>query len=525
MTNKFSEQSSYSKSGVIFALVFFFFVMMKNAWLSDDAYITLRTVDNFIHGYGLTWNVDERVQTYTHPLWMFLLSGCYFFLRNIYFSSLLLSLGVSALAIGIFAFRLTRTPFVAAVGLIILAASKSFIDFSTSGLENPLTHLLIVLFVLVFFHYQQSKRSILWLSLLSSLMILNRMDTVLLFLPALIYALYQTSQPKLKALRTMFLAFVPFLVWELFSLFYYGFLFPNTAYAKLNTGIPADQLVKQGAGYLISSFIFDPLLFFVLGSAVLFIVIVRDWQSIPLLLGMMLYILYVVTIGGDFMAGRFLTAPFLIAVILLMRNISSSEKTLWTLIFLAVVCLGLFIPNSRWYTLNPPPSRAQLTDSRGVADEHLYYASATGVIDFQRNSVLPDSIHARDGLQARLQHKKVALAGSIGYFGYEAGPQVHVIDVLALGDPLLARLPMSPAIAKRWRIGHFLRIIPPGYVETWETGSNKIQDPGLAQYYAKLHYVTSGPLFDGQRLLDIWNFNTGAYNSLLHHDIQSFTAS
>jgi arabinofuranosyltransferase len=62
----------------------------------------------------------------------------------VYFSSLLLSLGVSALAVTLFAFCLTRTPFVAAVGLILLAASKSVIDFSTSDLENPLTHLLIV---------------------------------------------------------------------------------------------------------------------------------------------------------------------------------------------------------------------------------------------------------------------------------------------------------------------------------------------------------------------------------------------
>ncbi len=47
--------------------------------MSDDAYITLRTVDNFINGYGLTWNISERVQAYTHPLWMFLLSIYIFF--------------------------------------------------------------------------------------------------------------------------------------------------------------------------------------------------------------------------------------------------------------------------------------------------------------------------------------------------------------------------------------------------------------------------------------------------------------
>jgi hypothetical protein len=47
---------------------------IRNAWICDDAYITFRTVDNFIQGYGLRWNIQERVQTYTHPLWMFLLS-------------------------------------------------------------------------------------------------------------------------------------------------------------------------------------------------------------------------------------------------------------------------------------------------------------------------------------------------------------------------------------------------------------------------------------------------------------------
>ena len=113
---------------------------------------------------------------------------------------------------------------------------------------------------------------------------------------------------------------------------------------------------------------------------------------------------------------------------------------------------------------------------------------------------------------------------AIGYFGYAAGPQVHVLDDLALADPLLARLPLSPTELNHWRIGHFLRDIPPGYEKTLETGTNMIQDPGLAQYYAKLHDVVSGPLFSGQRLLEIWNFNIGAYNSLLQHYIQSLSS-
>ena len=74
-------------------------ILIRTAWMSDDAYITLRTVDNFVHGYGLTWNVAERVQSYTHPLWMFLLSAVYFVTREAYYSTMALGAVVSLAAL------------------------------------------------------------------------------------------------------------------------------------------------------------------------------------------------------------------------------------------------------------------------------------------------------------------------------------------------------------------------------------------------------------------------------------------
>ena len=44
-------------------------VLVRTAWVSDDAYITFRTVDNFLAGYGLRWNVGERVQTLGSRAW------------------------------------------------------------------------------------------------------------------------------------------------------------------------------------------------------------------------------------------------------------------------------------------------------------------------------------------------------------------------------------------------------------------------------------------------------------------------
>ena len=48
-------------------------VVLQNAWLHEDAFITYRSIDNLINGYGPTWNTTERVQTFTHPLWFFVI--------------------------------------------------------------------------------------------------------------------------------------------------------------------------------------------------------------------------------------------------------------------------------------------------------------------------------------------------------------------------------------------------------------------------------------------------------------------
>jgi arabinofuranosyltransferase len=63
----------FTISAIILALG----VVLRRAWVSDDAFITLRTVENFVDGLGLVYNIGERVQTYTHPLWLFLLSAIY----------------------------------------------------------------------------------------------------------------------------------------------------------------------------------------------------------------------------------------------------------------------------------------------------------------------------------------------------------------------------------------------------------------------------------------------------------------
>ena len=85
---------------------------------------------------------------------------------------------------------------------------------------------------------------------------------------------------------------------------------------------------------------------------------------------MILYLGYVVSIGGDFMAGRFLALPAFASVLLMTRFVAAS-KPLWGTaagILLIVGCSATHVPlwsNSRNVDASPKPS--------GIVDERAVY--------------------------------------------------------------------------------------------------------------------------------------------------------
>jgi arabinofuranosyltransferase len=99
----------------------------------------------------------------------------------------------------------------------------------------------------------------------------------------------------------------------------------------------------------------------------------------------------------------------------------------------------------------------------------------------------------------------------VGIVGYFAGPRVHLVDIYGLCDPLLARLPTTDA----WRIGHFERRIPDGYLATLSSGRNEIGDAGVARFYGELAIVTRGSIWTRQRLRAAVGLNSGRYQPLL----------
>jgi arabinofuranosyltransferase len=273
--------------------------------------------------------------------------------------------------------------------------------------------------------------------------------------------------------------------WEVFAVFYYGFPFPNTAYAKLfETGVTTAERVTHGLYYLQNSIHLDPLTLLAIAGGVVVGLTSSDRREAAVAIGVATYVGYVVVIGGDFVTGRFLTAPFVGAVVLLTR---------WPA--RPAVALGCCAVMMLAATLRGHD--ATLMDAHGVADERPYYSQVA----------VRDHPWAREGRAARVQHTPVVFRGDIGFFGFYAGPDVHIVDLWGLADPLIARLPARTDVA--WRVGHYTRAIPSGYAETLASGRNQIGDRRIAALYDRLALITQAPLFDKARLLAIWNMNVG----------------
>ncbi|MEM7038584.1 MAG: hypothetical protein AAF570_16485, partial [Bacteroidota bacterium] len=205
----------------------------------------------------------------------------------------------------------------------------------------------------------------------------------------------------------------------------------------------------------------------------------------------------------DFMAGRFFTAPMTLGLVILLRI--EWPRWLNVPILAAPVLLGLIGTNIPMLT---GADYGQTPDSRiiyehGIADERAYYYRYAGLLNMLGKTD-PNMGWVRTGLKWKAAGPAVRLDNNMGFSGFYAGPEVHLVDQYALTDPLLARLP--DVATEDWRIGHYRRVLPRGYLYGLRKGENLVQDPKLKQLNEKLRLVTRGPLFSGQRLRTIFEF-------------------
>jgi arabinofuranosyltransferase len=309
----------------------------------------------------------------------------------------------------------------------------------------------------------------------------------------------------------------PLVAWSLFALIYYGSILPNPALARLNAGIGELDIIGQGARYLLAALRYDTITGAILVGTLVVSLLGRKRHVRWLGYGVLADLIYVVSVGGDFMQGRFLSCAFFLSTIALLACWETASRTNVSRIAAAALALYAVV-----YPHTPVNSGGKYVNGRryhGIADERgcyfrqtslWAYVRYTGEDPGKRTPYFPDHEFSRTGYELSRNRQPVAPAEAIGMLGYWAGTNKIIIDQMGLADPLLARMPVSDA--NDWRIGHFRRDIPPGYYESLWSGSAKVRDPGLNEFYKKVKTITQDRrLFSSRRLETILLMNLGKY--------------
>lgn len=474
---------------------------VRTAAVTEDAFITFRVIDNALHGYGLVWNVGERVQPYTHPLWALLLLAVSAVTGELFHTALSLSLALTLVCAALIV-RHADGKWTALWAVLALLFSEAFVEYSGAALENALAHALVAGFVVAWRRYPPDSHHRSWVAALcAGLLMITRHDFAVLVAPAILVLFLRTGG-RARWL-TLLAASFPLVAWSCFSLIYYGSLWPNSAYAKLNNGLSLAESFAAAAPYFRDLIKYDAVTALVIVVAIVRGLLQRLWHMQSLALGLALYMVYLGSAGGDYMGGRLLSVPFVLAVAMLAVNVRLRwwwNAPIWIVI---TVALGL---NRGWIVRDVHPHA-----ERRAMSQHAWMYPVTGWLSPQRVADFRNLPWAEQGLVARNEKHAIVAKCAVGAYGFNAGPNVFIVDPLAITDGFLSRLPAKqPAYP-----GHFERAFPKGYVESIVGGSNQLADPALRQLYEKTQLLARAPLLNPTRLEAIWQLNTGAASALV----------
>lgn len=266
--------------------------VMAYDWKLDDAYITFAYARNWVEGHGIVFNIGERVEGYTCFLWVVLCAlGLWLgFPIEPWSTALGTAFGVGTLwaCAGLTKeFLPTERRFLAPVAALLLAAWPPFAWWSASGMETTLFAFLVTS---TLWSYVRTEGRGLLSPVLLALAAMTRPEGWLLA------ALLSLDAVRLQGWRgarfglTFAALFGPYFAWRVW---YYGYLLPNTFYAKV--GSTADQ-VARGVVYL-KIFLLDWGTVLVVGAVASAMLLgIRRHAAVYAFLA--LYGAYVVAVGG-----------------------------------------------------------------------------------------------------------------------------------------------------------------------------------------------------------------------------------
>ena len=303
-------------------LAIFIILCSKAGFIQDDSYISLQYAKNFFSGNGLVFNAGQRVEGFTSFLWVMIITPAYFLKINpeIYVKVLSITFGVLCLIVTYFLtktimqknkFVLETDSYFFFLPVILLVFSSTFYYWAESGMETTL-YTFLCLIGTYYYLLRNVKTKYLYLAIFFlTLAFLTRQEAVLIISIFTANSLLeQLKRNKYKFyIRKIFsheiIIFIsiflfPSIIFLLFRFIYFGYLFPNTFYAK--TGTSSDYL-KAGLQYTITFFknyllygalVIPPLLLLInkklIKKLILFYAIITA------------YIIYIIMVGGDVLA-------------------------------------------------------------------------------------------------------------------------------------------------------------------------------------------------------------------------------
>lgn len=446
----------------------------QRRWISDDAMISFRVLENLHAGNGPVLNAGERIEVGTSVLWPYL----------IYLGDLLAPVAaewvaivasISLMAMGlviahIWGGRLLRLaadpdrakPFgFLPLGAIVVAPIAAMWDFSTSGMELGLVSAWLGGSYAALVRARQGasgdERSPTWPWVMLGLGPLVRPDLGLMAVVFLGAAALLTWRSRgVPLVRGVMAALALPVLYQVFRMGYYAVLVPHPAISKSAT----EPRWELGWAYL-AEFVGTYRLWVVAAavviglSALLMREPLRDRADAivlmaPVLAGV-LHGLYIVRVGGDFMHGRLLL-PTLLAVCLPVAAVPFRRVTAASgavVVVWAAVALFALRPDYVWH------------EDGFIANERAFYVTTSGhpnpvtMADYANHPWLERALEARRALEAaepevrvgRLRvtpdpppaRQHVLTTEALGLVSRAAGIEVHIVDVLALGDPVAAR--------------------------------------------------------------------------------------
>ena len=289
------------------------FLAWHNRFIQDDAFISFRYARNLVEGNGLVWNPGERVEGYTNFLWTVMIAGgMKLGLDPVVFTQIL---GLICFALTlIFTHKLARllvSPNWALLTMLLLGTNYSFSAYATGGLETQLQALIFTVTMYLLFGVMREERKYSIMAIISLLLsagLLTRLDSAILaavVIPIIVYQLLkEKSGMQVKVAKELLLV-IPLVaiisIWFAWKLSYYGDILPNTYYAKAaGVSEPARGL------WYVYSFMTEYWLapFLLLGTVAIWAK--RNSQMSVLLTFVVLWLAYVIRVGGDFMEYRVL---------------------------------------------------------------------------------------------------------------------------------------------------------------------------------------------------------------------------